>query len=410
MDPRQAVLDEIADLSRGDLEAVLAYYTDDVYFEDVTVPQPCRGKAEMRDFMAVFYRGFPDLHIEVRHCVACDGGTVVAEYDLIGTHTGEFLGHPPTGRAVPHPGLLGLRARRRAVHPGDGLLRLGLAVRPARPAGASRLMVSFGISPECLCHDVRDNVARVRDLEEAGFTYIWEGDHTLPWQHSSGHSAGIWATLTAFLANTERAVVGPMVIPPIGIRHQPVDVAVEIATLELLYPGRVALGVGTGEAMNEKTTTGVWPPLRERIERLTEAIELIRRCWEEPDYFRHKGRHFNSFFYLYQKPERRIPIICAAGGPKMAGNAGRLADGYVAVGVPAEVHRDVLLPAFADGRVRGRPADAGGLPDGMGQHVVPPGPGPCARGSPRLWRSADPGGVHVHPGSPGHRAARAARP
>ena len=37
-DPRQAVLDEIADLSRGDLEAVLAYYTDDVYFEDVTVP------------------------------------------------------------------------------------------------------------------------------------------------------------------------------------------------------------------------------------------------------------------------------------------------------------------------------------------------------------------------------------
>jgi steroid delta-isomerase-like uncharacterized protein len=98
LDPRQAVLDEIADLSRGELEAVLAYYTDDVHFEDVTVPQPCLGKAEMRDFMAVFYRGFPDLHIEVRHCVACDGGTVVAEYDLIGTHTGEFLGHPPTGR------------------------------------------------------------------------------------------------------------------------------------------------------------------------------------------------------------------------------------------------------------------------------------------------------------------------
>ena len=144
-------------------------------------------------------------------------------------------------------------------------------------------MVTFGISPECLCHDVRDNVRRVRDLEEAGFTHIWEGDHTLPWQHSSGHSAGIWATLTAFLANTERAIVGPMVIPPIGIRHQPVDVAIEIATLELLYPGRVALGVGTGEAMNEKTTTGVWPPLRERIERLVEAIELIRRCWEEPD-------------------------------------------------------------------------------------------------------------------------------
>jgi coenzyme F420-dependent glucose-6-phosphate dehydrogenase len=210
-------------------------------------------------------------------------------------------------------------------------------------------MATFGISPECLCHDVRDNVRRVADLEEAGFTHIWEGDHTLPWQHSSGHSAGIWATLTAFLAHTERAVVGPMVIPPIGIRHQPVDVAIEIATLELLYPGRVALGVGTGEAMNEKTTTGAWPPLRQRIERLVEAIELIRRCWAEPDYFHHKGKHFDAFFYLYQKPSTQIPIICASGGPKMAANAGRLADGYVSVGVPTEVHRDVLIPAFEAG-------------------------------------------------------------
>jgi steroid delta-isomerase-like uncharacterized protein len=98
-DPRQAVLDEIADLSLGDLEAVLAYYTDDVYFEDVTVPEPCRTKDEMRRFMAVFYRGFPDLHIEVTNCVECGGDTVVAEYDLIGTHTGEFVGHPPTGRS-----------------------------------------------------------------------------------------------------------------------------------------------------------------------------------------------------------------------------------------------------------------------------------------------------------------------
>ena len=98
-DPRQAVLDEIADLSRGDLEAVLAYYTEDVYFEDVTVPEPCRNKDEMRDFMAIFYRGFPDLHIEVRQCVAGDERTVVAEYDLMGTHRGDFLGHPPTGRA-----------------------------------------------------------------------------------------------------------------------------------------------------------------------------------------------------------------------------------------------------------------------------------------------------------------------
>jgi coenzyme F420-dependent glucose-6-phosphate dehydrogenase len=222
-------------------------------------------------------------------------------------------------------------------------------------------MVTFGISPECLCHDVRDNVRRVGDLEAAGFTHIWEGDHTLPWQHSAGHTAGIWSTLSAYLAHTERAIVGPMVLPPIGLRHQPVDVAVEMATLEMLYPGRVALGIGTGEAMNEKTTTGLWPPLGERIERLIEATELIQRCWTSRDYFRHAGQHFRSFFYLYQKPSAPIPIIMAAGGPRNARNAGRLGDGYIAVGVPASHHRDVLIPAFEAGRAEAGRTDRPGM-------------------------------------------------
>jgi coenzyme F420-dependent glucose-6-phosphate dehydrogenase len=211
------------------------------------------------------------------------------------------------------------------------------------------MSVSFGISPECLCHDVRENVRRVRTLEEAGFEYIWEGDHTLPWHHSSGHSAGIFTTLEAYLNATEQAVVGGMVIPALGLRHHPLDVAIEIATQAVLHPGRVALCVGTGEAMNEKTITGVWPPLKERIGRTIEGIELIRRAWTSEDYFQHKGRYFRSFFYLYTKPEHRIPLLCAAQGPIMARNAGLHADGYVAVGVPPSHHRDVLIPAFEEG-------------------------------------------------------------
>jgi coenzyme F420-dependent glucose-6-phosphate dehydrogenase len=205
---------------------------------------------------------------------------------------------------------------------------------------------------------VRENVARVRALEDAGFDYIWEGDHTLPWQHSSGHSAGIFATLTAFLANTERATVGGMVIPPIGIRHHPLDVAIETATQALLYPGRVALCVGTGEAMNELTTTGFFPPLKERVARLVEAIELIKKAWTSEDYFTHRGEYFQSFFHLYTKPEQPIPLLCAANGPIMARNAGRHSDGYVAVGVPPSYHRDVLIPAFERGaRESGRDPD-----------------------------------------------------
>ena len=219
--------------------------------------------------------------------------------------------------------------------------------------------VSFGISPECLCHDVRDNVARVRELEQAGFDYIWEGDHTLPWQHSSGHSSGIFTTLAAFLANTERATVGGMVIPALGIRHHPIDVAIEVATQALLYPGRVALCVGTGEAMNEKTTTRFWPSLRERIGRTVEGIELIKKAWTSTDYFEHKGKYFNSFFYMYTKPAEPIPLLCASQGPIMARNAGLYTDGYVAVGVPPSYHRDVLIPAFENGaREAGRDPDA----------------------------------------------------
>ena len=102
-DAAQLVRDEIADLSRGDLEAVLAYYTDDVFFHDVTT-EPCHGKEAMRDFMAVFYRGFPDLRIEIRNVIA-GGRLVAAEYDLLGTHTGTFLEHPATGRAFRIPAL-----------------------------------------------------------------------------------------------------------------------------------------------------------------------------------------------------------------------------------------------------------------------------------------------------------------
>jgi steroid delta-isomerase-like uncharacterized protein len=96
VDPAQFVRDEIADLSRGDLQAVLDYYTDDVFFHDVSA-QPCHGKEEMGEFMAAFYRGFPDLHIEIRNVIA-QGSFVVAEYDLLGTHTGTFLLQAPSGR------------------------------------------------------------------------------------------------------------------------------------------------------------------------------------------------------------------------------------------------------------------------------------------------------------------------
>jgi coenzyme F420-dependent glucose-6-phosphate dehydrogenase len=209
--------------------------------------------------------------------------------------------------------------------------------------------VTFGICPDSQWEDFRETVRRAPLLEEAGFDALWLGDHTLPFQHSRGFNRSVIVELTAYLQATERVVVGAQVIAPIGLRRHPVDVALDLATAALLYPGRVALTVGTGEAMNELNTTGLWPPPRERLERCVEAMELIRRCWEEEDYFRFEGTYFSSFFTLYTKPEPPIPLTCAANGPVLARAAGRLADGICAVGVTPEVFRDRILPAFAAG-------------------------------------------------------------
>jgi coenzyme F420-dependent glucose-6-phosphate dehydrogenase len=165
--------------------------------------------------------------------------------------------------------------------------------------------------------------------------------------------------LVAYLHATERIVVGGQVIAPIGLRRQPVDVALDIATAALLHPGRVALTVGTGEAMNELNTTGRWPPAAERVARCVEAMELIRQCWEHDGYFRYEGEHFSSFFTLYVKPSPPVPLSCAANGPVMARHAGRLADGICCVGVTPEHFRGTLLAAFERGaREAGRDPEA----------------------------------------------------
>ena len=207
----------------------------------------------------------------------------------------------------------------------------------------------FGICPDNQFEDFRATLRRAPHLEAEGYDAIWLGDHTLPFQHSRGHNRSVIVEIGAYLHSTRDIVVGAQVIAPIGIRRQPVDVALDMATLALLHPGRVALTVGTGEAMNEANTTGIWPSTSERVARCVEAIELIRRCWEEDDYFLFEGRFFQSFFYLYTKPQPPIPMTCAANGPIMAHHAGRLTSGFCAVGVSPARYRDELLPAFNAG-------------------------------------------------------------
>src|SRR5690348_6602182 len=113
---------------------------------------------------------------------------------------------------------------------------------------------------------------------DAGFHLLATSDHLQPWQANEGHSGAAWVTLGALGARASQSWMGTTVTCPI-IRYNPAVVAEAFASLSRLYPGRIFLGVGSGEALNERAATGAWPRWQERWERLIEAMTIIRRLW-----------------------------------------------------------------------------------------------------------------------------------
>jgi G6PDH family F420-dependent oxidoreductase len=112
------------------------------------------------------------------------------------------------------------------------------------------------------------------------------------------------------------------------LRYNPAVVAEAFATLSLLYPGRIFLGLGSGEALNEQAATGEWPAWRERWDRLIEAVTIIRRLWTGQP-LRHKGTHYTVDGKLYDPPAQPIPLLLAANGPKAMKLAGEHGDGLI---------------------------------------------------------------------------------
>jgi coenzyme F420-dependent glucose-6-phosphate dehydrogenase len=185
--------------------------------------------------------------------------------------------------------------------------------------------------------------------EQLGLDSVAVSDHFQPWRHSTGHAPNSLAWLGAAGQATERVVLATSVLTP-TLRYQPAVVAQAFATLGCLYPGRLILGLGTGEAMNETPVTGgEWPPAKERRQRLAEAIELIRELWSgERVSFR--GEYYRTDrATIYDKPVEPVPIHVAASGPLAAKLAGRAGDGFICTsGKQEDLYRD-LLAAVADG-------------------------------------------------------------
>jgi coenzyme F420-dependent glucose-6-phosphate dehydrogenase len=165
--------------------------------------------------------------------------------------------------------------------------------------------------------------------ERHGFEIVAVSDHFQPFRHTGGHGPASLPWLGALGERTERALLGTSVLTP-TMRYHPSVIAQAFATLDCLNPGRIFLGVGTGESLNETPATGAeWPGAKERRLRLAEAIELMRLLWTE-ERVTFDGEYFRTErATVYDRPEKPVPIYVAASGPLAARLAGRVGDGFI---------------------------------------------------------------------------------
>ena len=185
--------------------------------------------------------------------------------------------------------------------------------------------------------------------EKRGFDSVFISDHLQPWRHDGGHAPAALPWLGALAARTDRVLLGTSVLTP-TFRYHPAVVAQAFATLGCLAPGRVILGVGSGESLNEVPLGLEWPDGKERFARLKEAVTLIKQLWSE-DRVSFKGTYYQTeLATIYDKPEQPVPIYIGASGPAATRLAGRIADGFITTsGKGHDLYTETLLPAVREG-------------------------------------------------------------
>ena len=186
--------------------------------------------------------------------------------------------------------------------------------------------------------------------ESQGFSGVMAADHVQPWVPQQGQSAFVWNVLAA-LGERTRGDIGPGVTAP-TFRWHPAMVAQASATLAAMYPGRHWLGLGSGEALNEHITGQYWPEAPERINRMFEAIDIIKKLFTASlagKDVKHSGPFYKlESTRLWTMPEVAPEILVATAGPVTAKRAGKHADGLITVGAPLE-KISMLFGKFDDG-------------------------------------------------------------
>jgi coenzyme F420-dependent glucose-6-phosphate dehydrogenase len=199
--------------------------------------------------------------------------------------------------------------------------------------------------------DPRELVEIAVAAEAHGMESVATSDHFQPWRHEGGHAPFSLSWMAAVGERTSKIQIGTSVMTP-TFRYNPAVLAQAFATMGCLYPGRIMLGVGTGEALNEIATgwRGEWPEFKQRFARLRESVDLMRQLWTS-DRVTFEGEYYSTVdASIYDRPDEAIPIYIAAGGPVVARYAGRAGDGFICTsGKGMELYTEQLIPAVKEG-------------------------------------------------------------
>ncbi len=190
----------------------------------------------------------------------------------------------------------------------------------------------------------------VRAAEEAGFDAAMCSDHWAPWSEEQGQSGHAWTWLGAALATTSLPF-GVVNAP--GQRYHPAVIAQATATLNVMFPNRFWIAIGSGELMNEHITGERWPAKAERNARLRECADVMRSLWAG-ETVTHRGHVTVSEARLWTRPARPPLLVGAAVTPETAGWVAEWADALITVAQPDDA-LDAVVDAFRSSGGAGKP-------------------------------------------------------
>jgi coenzyme F420-dependent glucose-6-phosphate dehydrogenase len=196
-----------------------------------------------------------------------------------------------------------------------------------------------------------DRLLRLVQLaEDAGFQAAMCSDHWAPWSETQGQSGFAWSWLGAAMQATSLPF-GVVNAP--GQRYHPAIIAQAAATLNVMFPDRFWVAVGSGQLLNEHITGERWPTKTERNQRLEEAADVMRRLWAG-EAVSHTGLVSVSEARLWTRPERPPRLVGAAVTPTSAEWVAGWADALITVVQPRETLQQVV-DAFRRGGGDGKP-------------------------------------------------------